>query len=291
MTLVCALTVWKTNRKTKVHVFEKGEQAYLYEMGIPVCEINCEYSIDVDQRIPMGLDRDTVSNSYLQDLFAEVLNRMYDYIPEERISESWVRTAMNDTKRMDREAISGVLDKRFGEKRVVATPKDRLSIDDAIANGYRVIYGSEMGSGEWENTKNNNLMHSSSELFGRGTCDGETVTPNEYMENVANLSKVIAQRILGINIGVTFVDCGSAKTPRATFGDGFLTFYVKQLGNGWFRNALSPKVIGLIIHELGHHGGMHTEIDYHRTLTKLGSELTMIALKEPEFFDEFKIGG
>lgn len=289
-------TFAKTNRKTKVSVYdskwinpsELEGKMFIYEMGIPVCEIKCEYSIDVSQRIPMGIDRDTVSNSYLQDLFAEVLNQMYDEIPEERISETWVRTAMNDTKRMDRNAIEGVLDKRFGEKRVVATVGDSRSIDEAIAHGYRPVYGSEMGKGEWENAKNNNLIPSSSSMFGMGTCNGKSVEPDENMMRVSKIARAIMKRVYDIDIFVDFVDCGKANTPGATYGGGCLTFYTKKLGKGFFAVPLSARVINLIIHELGHEHGHHTEKAYHEALTKLGAELTMIALEEPEWFDQFR---
>jgi len=292
-------TFAKTNRKTSVAVYDSDwtnvptldGNAFVYEMGIPVCEIECEYSIDVSQRIPLGIDRDTVSRSYLQDLFAEVLNRMYDDIPEDRISETWVRTAMNDTTRMDRDAIEGVLDKRFGENRVIANVMDRQSIDEAIAHGYKPVYGSELGKGEWENVKGNGLMQSSTEMFGMGSCSGSSIEPDDNMVLVSNFAKAIMSRVYDIDIYVDFIDCGNENTVSATYGGECLTFYVKKLGKGFFKNAVSSRVIDLIIHELGHEHGMHTEKSYHQALTKLGAELTMIALEEPEWFDQFRKEG
>lgn len=67
-----------------------------------------------------------------------------------------------------------------------------------------------------------------------------------------------------------------------------MTFYVSNLGEDWFSDPLKENVINLIIHELGHYGGHHTEVGYHKTLTKIGAKLMLKALNEPSFFKEFK---
>lgn len=45
----------KVIRKTEVQLFEE-DTSYIYEMGIPVTEIECQYSINVMQKIPLGTD-------------------------------------------------------------------------------------------------------------------------------------------------------------------------------------------------------------------------------------------
>jgi len=40
----------------------------------------------------------------------------------------------------------------------------------------------------------------------------------------------------------------------------------------------------LILHELGHYAGNHTEEAYHKLITKMCGELVILALEEPEFF-------
>ena len=70
----------------------------------------------------------------------------------------------------------------------------------------------------------------------------------------------------------------------AQFGGNRLTFNVDKL-DGFFDNPINASQLDLVIHELGHSGGMHTEMEYHGTITKMAGELVMIALKEPEWFD------
>lgn len=274
-------------RKTEIEIYKKKDKSYLFEMGIPVCEIDCAFSISVCQKVPLSTDRETVPQSFLRDLFAEVLNNTYDIIQKEDSSETWVKMGIQD-ERITKEAISDVLIKRFGEKFCSASPNDTNSIDDAISHGYNVIRGSEMSKEEWERAKEHSVINSSTSLFGRSSGNVTYVEPTEKMIKVAKYTKKIAKRILGIDVSVNFVDGGEAMC-RAWF-DVFsnnVTFNIGSLKKHFFEETVSPQTTNLIIHELGHVGGNHTETGYHEVLTKLGSELVMIALREPEFFKEF----
>jgi hypothetical protein len=274
-----------TTRKTKVDLYQ-SDKTHLYEMGIPVCEIDCEYSIDVNQRVPLGVDRDTVPQAYLQDLFAEVLNNTHDLISTDSISASWVRIAMTDD-RIDKNAVKTVITKRYGDDVVVANPADRLSIDDALSSGYRVVYGSEMSKDEWNNVKKYNLMPSSTELFGHNLVSGYPVIPTESMQKVAELTKKIAERIGNFDVSVRFVDSPKA-TILAQYGEQQVTFNTAKLGVKWFDNPVRDVVLELIIHELCHEYGMHTESSYHQAICEWGAKLTMLALNESSFFEEFQ---
>jgi len=275
----------RTVRKAWIEVYESDGRSYLYEMGIPICEIDCDFSINVMQKVPMSFDRETVSQAYLRDVFAEVLNETYDMLPEESASSIWVREATKD-ERISKEALDSILKKRFGEKVAVANPFDRNSIDDAISNGYNVVMGAEMSKDEWERIKSFGLINSTTELFGKNVVDAPRVEPTDNMKRTADYAKRIAKRILGIDIGVVFVKHSDMVLAQFDRLSNTLTFNVSKLGNGFFSNPVSAGTTELILHELGHYGGSHTESGYHETLTKLGAELTMLALKEPSFFEE-----
>jgi len=45
-------------------------------------------------------------------------------------------------------------------------------------------------------------------------------------------------------------------------------------------------VIDLILHELAHEKGFHTEASYLKCLSKMAGELVIIALKKPKFFEK-----
>jgi hypothetical protein len=273
----------RVQRKTDIHILKTDDKPMLYEMGLPVTNIDCQFDIDVQQKVPLAIDRDTVPVPYLKALFAEVLNATYEDVNSENSSEVWIRQAVGD-KRIGREAVKEIVKKRFGDKVVVANPFDPNSIDEAISNKYNVVYGSEMSKEEWENIRRAEAISSSTDLFGKkGVADWEHYPPTPEMEKVAALAKKIAKRVLGINLKVKFV-----KSPdtyeAADFGYNTLTFNVSKLGKKFFDRIVSEEIIELILHELGHHAGHHTEMSYHKLLTRMAGQLVMIALDEPDFF-------
>jgi len=273
----------RVQRKTDIHILKTDDKPMLYEMGLPVTNIDCQFDIDVQQKVPLAIDRDTVPVPYLKALFAEVLNATYEDVNSENSSEVWIRQAVGD-KRIGREAVKEIVKKRFGDKVVVANPFDPNSIDEAISNKYNVVYGSEMSKEEWENIRRAEAIKSSTDLFGKkGVADWEHYPPTPEMEKVAALAKKIAKRVLGINLKVKFV-----KSPdtyeAADFGYNTLTFNVSKLGKKFFDEIVSEEIIDLILHELGHSAGSHTEMSYHKLLTRMAGQLVMIALNEPDFF-------
>lgn len=282
----------KTARTTNIFLYdilntfesrlEQG-QAYLYEMGIPVCPIDGNFSVDVNQRIPMGIDRDTVSNAYLQDIYAIVLNETHDELKPSESSENWVRIGMSDD-RVETKAVKTVVEKRFGDKVVVATPGDRNSIDEAISNGYNVVYGSELSKDEWTNVRRDDIIPSSSDVFGRGVVPSKSIKPDEYMERVIELVNRIAHNLMGgLDITVEFKSWDSSYS--AIYGNKTLTFNVKTCGRDFFLDPTDTRLLALIIHELCHEYGHHTEKAYLNAICKMGAQLTFLALTQKSFFD------
>lgn len=274
----------KTLRKTQIHVHKvEGDNAYIYEMGIPVMKIECQFSIDIQQKIPLNVDRETVSPSFLKSVFAEVLNTTYEDVPSDSSSQLWIRQATSD-KRIQPEALKSVIQKRFGDKVAVANPFDRNSIDEAISHGYKVVSGSELSKEEWANIKDNKLMQSTSDLFGTTFTSAETISepsPNQML--VKAYAQKIALKLLKIHLRVTFVKSNATAIAQYNKETQTLTFNVSKLPNAFFENYI--ETTSKILHELGHQFGNHTEHSYHEALTNMAQELIMIALKEPEFFE------
>jgi len=274
----------RTTRKTAIHIHRPNGVAYLYEMGLPVTTIECKYSIDVQQKVPLSIDRETVPEAYLKDVYAEVLNVMADELQGAEASETWVRLGSED-ERVQKEALRQVIQQRFGDKVVVANPFDKVSIDDALAHGYKTVYGSEMSADEWQRIKDFGLIQSSSEVFSHEFVSAEPYEPNEAMIKVAELAKKIAQRFLNISLKTAFLSSPQA-TTAASYNPATktLTFNVAKLGTLFFIPPANPKVLSLILHELGHENGLHTESSYHETITDLAGKLVITAINEPEFF-------
>ena len=273
----------KTLRMSEVNILKTDGKSFLYEMGIPVIETECQFGIDVQQKIPLSIDRDSVPHSYVAILYAEVLNATYENVKEDDSSQVWVREATAN-KRINSDAVKSIVNKRYGDKVVVANPFDKNSIDDAIAAGYKVITGNELSKEEWTNVRNSEAMSSSSDLFGSQSTFSEPYEPDENMKEVAELAKKIARKCLGIDIVVKFLKWDG--NVAAQYGDRTLCFNVKKLKKTFFEPSLSSRTLDIILHELGHEKGNHTEKGYHETLTRMSGELIMLSLENKEFFSK-----
>jgi len=274
----------RTTRTTVIDVYASDEYqpSYLYEMGIPVQKIDCLFSINVQQKIPLSIDRDSVSMAFLQDLYAEVLNVTYDQVPADMISQNWVRLGMAD-ERVSKEAVKAIITKRFGEKVVIANPFDPIANDNAIANGFKVIGGREMSKEEWDKVKEFGILQSSTTSFGTPSEKLPAVQPNEQQRKFADLAKRIARRVLKFDINVHFVD-GGVFVSGGSYGNRTLT--VNITGScPEFKDEATEEMVDFIDHELGHEFGMHTEASYHSALTRICGALVIIGIKEPEFFN------
>ena len=272
-----------TSRKTKINLVASNGQSYIYEMGIPVMETDCYWNIDVLQKIPLAVDRETIRPYYLQDLYAVILNETYQHVPEDDASALWIRTGMKDD-RIKKEAVQGILEKRFGGKVLSRNPFDPHANEEAISNGYNLITGNQMSKEEWQKVRELGLIKSTTEEFGSDAfATAKAVTPTPNQRRFALLSKKVAKEFLGINLDVVFIRCDRTNV-RADYGNHRLRFNLSLLGNGFF-DTVDWQNLRLLIHELAHEHGGHLEHEYHYAMTKLGAQLTLKALEEPSWFE------
>ena len=90
---------------------KRGAQASLYEMGLPVCALDGNFDVNVQQKIPQSQDRTLVSQAYMQDIYAELLMAMQDEIEAGDLGDSNVRVAMEDS-RMDAATCASRMNRR-----------------------------------------------------------------------------------------------------------------------------------------------------------------------------------
>jgi hypothetical protein len=274
-----------TVRKTNVHVHKTIGKKYLYELGLPICEIECDYSIDVQQKVPMSADRESVTPSFLKDLYAEVLNHTFEEITEHSSSNLWVREA-TASDRIVKEAVDVVVEKRFGDKVAIFSPSDPNANDEAISKGFRVIHGSELSGDEWSNVKGFGLIQSTTALFGKGLTNHITLKPSNKQERVGNWCVKFFKDFFGSTLNVAYISAPKASTV-ADFGDNLLRFNIPKMASyKWVDddNTIGERMLDLVIHELAHKKGNHTEHAYHECITKMGAWLTKKALNNPQYF-------
>ena len=285
----------KTIRKTRVDVYEvqKGETAFLYELGIPVVETGDTYHVDIQQKVLLNMDRDNVTPAYLRTVRTLVFNNTFNLLQEEDVNRTWARDAISDKKCTD-EAVTKSLDLRFGKKRVIYDPSDPEANKKAVSKGYKVIHGSQFSKDAWDNIKRTGTTLPAGQVTPakpQGFVEATRVEPTAQMEQVIRFSKTLAKKLMEVSLLVTIL---KVKTiTRADYKKSeegaHLRFNLTTLHRSFFDDFPNnmEEVINLLIHEFGHqYNGDHLSSEYYKALTELGAKATVLAVKEPQVFTD-----
>jgi hypothetical protein len=285
--------------ETEVRLYEPlpNETPCLYELGIPVVEIDCRWHIDVRQRVPLNTERDNVPPKFKSTLLALVANHGHDALSESDASKDWVRIAMGD-KHIEQKAYEDLKNKAFGEKTLIANPLDPESINRGTAEGYNVIFPRSLTEGQRENNKRFGTIPVSSAVFPtpKPYSDDPNAPPVEVVERanwtegmklIHNLTEALAVRLLGTELNLRFVNTSNGFS--ACFGKGFgmptMDYNIRKLSKDFFNYGASEEVLSLIIHEFAHFfESNHLCEKYYEACTDLGARLSLLALKDPNFF-------
>ncbi len=285
----------KTKRQTMVKVYQpkEGEPASLFEMGIPVVPTGDRYHIDIQQKIPLNMNRDNVRPSYLRDIRTLVLNNTYELLDKESSTEAWVNAATSTEKCSDK-AINKVMDLRFGEKRVSYDASDTEASKKAVSKGFVVLTGGSLNKQQWQQAKRAGAIKPAGQVMPTPKpYDGKdpinTIEPEDWtpaMRKVVAYAERLASYLLNREIDVRIVN-----NPRvfweATYGaSSGLTLNLGKLGRRWFNNLHIAEITELLIHEYAHERESdHLSEGYHNELCRLGVKSTLLALTKPEIFN------
>lgn len=287
----------KTKRVTEIEVYRTlyNEKPFIYEMGIPVVELEDDkFHINVQQKVPVSKDRDNVPPSYKKRLRAMVMNNSNKFMSEEDCQSNWVQEATSHPESTS-EAVNKMLDAKFTKNRVMNDPTDPEASHTAVANGYTVIYGRTLSKENHKQARDVAPIVSASTLFPTKNTSGSEMEirfdPTENTERVVKLSIVLAQRILNNNDLNVYVINNPEGSQYADWNrtKNVLRFNAGTLGVSWFDPSNLQDILDLIIHEFGHHyESNHLSENYYKALSMIGSKVAMLALQEPEIFDMMK---
>ncbi len=135
---------------TQVHLVavNEGEAPLIYEMGIPVCEVEWSepYHCDVQQRCPMNPNRDAVMSGYPARLHRACLPALLPKMTAERALAAWVGEAAQTA---DDPVQKAVVAKAFGEGVVRAVPVTGKFDHNADAEelGSTIVHSAHMTGG------------------------------------------------------------------------------------------------------------------------------------------------
>lgn len=272
-------------RSTLVRAFRplEGEVPYLYELGIPVVPLDGDpLHVDIRQKVPLNLERDNVTPSYLRDVRAVVLNNTHTLIEAEAMSRAWATDAMSDSA-ADATAVDAVLTARFGKERVTADPSDREAEDNCKSAGMTVVHGGSLPAAAWDRVRSLGLMQSAGKV---------RPTPKHFDDNAPPINVVdkrtlpnatqrgllvyhaIAKLVLGYEITITV--CHDPMWPiKAAWEQGRrrMILNVGQLDD-FSHFQYRERIYALALHEMAHEAeGNHLSEKYHEEICRLAGLL------------------
>lgn len=285
-----------TRRRTSVRLYTvlPGEEAHLYELGIPVVEIDAPFHVDVGQKIPLNFERNNVTPSYLRAIHLTVANHAVDAIAGEEAAKHWVNDALSNP-RISPEAVEAIVSAKYGvpsERLVRYDPSDREAMTEAQSQGFVVVPGGTFSKPQWENINRAELLPAAGQVTPSRNRILETLSgakPEEIIPEsdwrpswvaAAEYAKAMAVATLGCSITVRMVRseaiiAGTGTCYSATFGSRTLTFNAGKLFPGFWTDQ--EAIDRLLIHEFAHHTvADHLDHRYHETCCRLGARFRAV---------------
>ena len=288
----------RSERKTTVQVYDCWDvRGRIYEMGIPVVEVDLPWDVDISQKVPLNTDRDNITPVTYKAICVAVVNAMHKYLKPTDATNVGIQHALSD-RRIDVEAVNTILTHQHGEHRVVADPRDPEANARAFQQGYSVIRGSSYSKDQWEQIRRAQAAPASTALFPSPSPYSDDpnarpadVIPEEKwspgMKNIAGYATELALKVIRRHVSVRF-ETRFGAIDAANYGDGRLCFNISRLGYRWFEDAgVTVKVNDLLIHELAHEYGHHLTKEFDDGLSLIGARMVELALDEPEFFRKY----
>jgi hypothetical protein len=200
-------------RETEVRLYETlpDETPTLYERGIPVVELENKWHVDVQQKIPLNIERDNVNPSYHKAICVAVVNEMHRAIQEEDANAPWVRSALANPSINDA-AVRTVVKARFGDRVASFDPNDPGANRNATADDVTVVPGGSMSRAEWSNVKRAGAIVPTTQL-GYSTDlevdETKEVPPEKYdtdVQKFVRLIETVSPLLLSHSVEVKVID-------------------------------------------------------------------------------------
>jgi hypothetical protein len=276
-------------RSTKIRLYEvPKDKAYLYEMGMPVVSIDCKWSVDIQQKVPLNIERDNVTPAYLKAVFGSIVNEKGDDISDDDASAAWITTAMESNK-VKPEALKKVFHKRFGDGAVFHDQKDVGSNREATAKGITVV-----PRGALTKQVRMSLMKAGVKRAG-DVCPTNVVPPDglipddklnkaqqRYKQFIVDVAPLVLKHKLK---KVQFANDPDSNLLGCTDWSPKDYIYTVNVAhhnvNDWKANY------DLFIHELAHfyvQRNDHLFEGFANACSDIGAKLTQVALEHPELF-------
>jgi len=244
-----------TTRTTTVSLYtpRRGEQAHVYELGLPVEAWDVPWHVNVDQRLPLVADRDGIPDRYKLTLKATLLEAMiHSYLDKRDLRADWVQDVIirwpNKTSLLD-----AYVSKVFPRGAVLGGTS--RANDRARQLGAHVIEAAAISHGAYLALER--VLETADDYVRRRAAEfeGEAVEPDEVHTRFAEAVRWLARRVAGRVVRVLFFasdpnDAGLLEDATTDVDARVISFNVK--GPLRFDDILDPSTLGVVLHEIAH---------------------------------------
>lgn len=267
----------RVDRPTEIILYkvEANEKPWLYELGIPVQELDMGvlWHLDVQQKIHMPPTRTNVSSSYLKKLHIHLVNNTYDLLNAEESVNKFVSNGLSGATK---QSFDGIMLKRYGTTNIsVESSVDYRANEKALESGAVFLrngdldgetrrHGEELGSIYYAGEKFQTKF-----TFG----SGGTVKESDQTRFVRKVIQMVALDTIQTEIAVEFADEPDTDEVASLGMLGMRINLSKISLKEW--NEFSARVVGVVIHELSHQkygnndGHAHFSHDYLHELQRI----------------------
>ena len=259
-----------------------GEVPMLYELGIPVVALDGDpLHVDVRQKVPLNLERDNVTPSYLRDLRSEVLNHAHDKLDAAALGGSWATDAMA-AYNTSKDAIDAALTSRFGKERAAADPSDREAENLLKSRGMTIVHGGSLPKEVWSRVRDLGLVPAAGQIAPtpKPYHDGApevAIVPHEEQTPVMRIGVRFYRAVCRVLLGreIQIVLASEPHWPVAAVwhrGRNSMLVNVGKLPDWHFTDEAA--MIELALHEIAHEKeDNHLCEAYHEEICRLAGKL------------------
>ena len=241
-----------------IHITEPHDTSgkrRIYEMGIPIQEIECPWDADIPIKVPLNESRDQVKPAYLNKIYSVVLDAAHHMMKDEEFSKSWVKHAIEQNG-ISREAVRATMKGRYGAEKAVFAVLDQDACQRAQRAEYAVVNKGGLSDREVKAFKQHCDMEDADVKFPtppppQEDYEAEPGTPAaefaEWVKRTAEGCGVYATvRFFNEPNNKREADCQVATTmPTLRFNEGLL-------GPEFLSGPYGEEHYNLLLHELGH---------------------------------------
>lgn len=278
----------RTARATTMEFYPKFDaSAFLYEMGIPVCEVAGDRDINVLQKVPLSQDRTAVTPAYLQDIYAETVKAFGDQLNVDALGIEVVQAALAD-ERVDPNTARTVFGCIYGEDAAIQS-HDPDSDQEAARKGFTIV-----PSRTWGKDVNDKLraagVQTTHDLFGRdGAKEGaRIIPPSDYTPAqqvfVAYVRMLASELYDDQAFSVELGRWDKSNVIAFNQDKSYLVFHADRLAVDY----PVSRCTSTILHELAHCKGDGHNGVYDFEFERLVNEHTVLLAQRPQRYREFE---